>query len=35
MVLTEDGIVEEGTHDTLLEQRGIYYHFYVTANELK
>jgi ATP-binding cassette subfamily B protein len=35
LVLTEDGIVEEGTHDELLEQRGIYYHFYVTANELK
>lgn len=35
LVLTEDGIVEEGNHETLLEQKGIYYHFYVTANELK
>ncbi len=35
LVLTEDGIVEEGTHESLLEQGGIYYHFYVTANELK
>lgn len=35
LVLTEDGIVEEGNHEQLLEQKGIYYHFYVTANELK
>ncbi len=35
LVLTEEGIVEEGTHESLLEQGGIYYHFYVTANELK
>ena len=35
LVLTEDGIVEEGNHDTLLEKKGIYHHFYMTANALK
>lgn len=35
LVLTEEGIVEEGTHESLLKQGGIYHHFYVTANELK
>lgn len=35
LVLTEEGIVEEGNHETLLERRGIYYHFYTTANALK
>ena len=35
LVLTEEGIVEEGNHGQLLEKRGIYYHFYTTANELK
>lgn len=35
LVLTDEGIVEEGNHEQLLEKRGIYYHFYVTANELK
>ena len=35
LVLTEDGIVEEGNHEQLLERKGIYHHFYVTANELK
>lgn len=35
LVLTEEGIVEEGTHDGLLEKKGMYYHFYETANALK
>ena len=35
LVLTEEGIVEEGNHEQLLACQGIYYHFYKTANELK
>lgn len=35
LVLTEEGIVEEGNHETLLERKGIYYQFYTLANELK
>lgn len=35
LVLTEEGIVEEGTHDELLEKKGMYFHFYETANALK
>ena len=35
MVLTEDGIVEEGNHEQLLNLKGIYYNLYQTANELK
>ena len=35
LVLTEEGIVEEGNHESLLEKKGIYYQFYTTANELK
>lgn len=35
LVLTEEGIVEEGSHDQLIAQRGVYYHFYETANALK
>ncbi len=35
LVLTEEGIVEEGSHDELMEKKGMYYHFYETANALK
>ena len=35
LVLTNDGISEEGTHDTLMEKKGIYYNFYMRANEIK
>lgn len=35
LVLTESGIVEEGTHEQLIERKGIYCHFYETANMLK
>ncbi len=35
LVLTEKGIAEEGNHENLLEKRGIYYQFYIMANELK
>ncbi|MBR5762504.1 MAG: ATP-binding cassette domain-containing protein, partial [Lachnospiraceae bacterium] len=35
MVLTEDGIVEEGNHDTLIEKKGLYCKFYEMANQLK
>lgn len=35
LVLTNDGIVEEGNHDSLMAQNGIYHQFYQMANELK
>lgn len=35
LVLTEEGIVEEGNHDKLMALEGIYYHFYTMANEIK
>ena len=35
LVLTQDGIVEEGNHETLIEKKGLYYNFYQMANELK
>ncbi len=35
LVLTEEGIVEEGNHDQLLELKGMYYQLYETANALK
>ena len=34
VVLTDEGIMEEGTHEQLLEQKGIYHKFYEMANEL-
>lgn len=35
LVLTDDGIAEEGNHEELLTKKGIYYQYYTTANELK
>ncbi|MBE7037478.1 MAG: ABC transporter ATP-binding protein [Ruminococcaceae bacterium] len=35
LVLTNEGIVEEGNHDTLLAKKGLYYDFYTRANEIK
>ena len=35
LVLTEEGIVEQGNHQQLMEQEGIYYQFYQRANEMK
>jgi len=34
LVLTDEGIMEEGSHEELLEQKGIYHRFYEMANEL-
>lgn len=34
LVLTDEGIMEEGSHEELLSQKGIYYKFYEMANEL-
>lgn len=35
LVLTEDGIVEEGNHNSLMELKGIYYDFYTMADRMK
>jgi len=35
VVLTDDGIVEEGNHETLMEKKGLYYDFYTVADRLK
>ena len=35
LVLTEEGIIEEGNHEELLNLHGVYYHFFTMANELK
>lgn len=35
LVLTQEGIVEEGSHDTLMKKKGIYYQFYTMADRLK
>jgi len=35
LVLTDEGIVEEGTHDELIDKRGVYYNFYNMADEIK
>ncbi len=34
LVLTDEGITEEGTHDELIKLKGIYYNFYKMANKL-
>jgi ATP-binding cassette subfamily B protein len=34
LVLTDEGIMEEGSHEELLNLKGIYYKFYEMANEL-
>ena len=34
LVLTEDGIVEQGNHKELLEKEGVYYQLYNMANEI-
>ncbi len=31
LVLTEEGIAEEGTHEELMEKQGVYYHMYTVA----
>lgn len=35
LVLTDEGIMEEGDHGKLMDQKGIYYRFYQMANEMK
>ena len=35
LVLTQDGIVEEGSHAQLMERKGIYYRYYMTASKIR
>ena len=35
LVLTENGIEEEGDHEQLMEKKGMYYKFYEMANRIK
>lgn len=35
LVLTDEGIVEEGDHETLMQQKGIYHQFYTMADRMK
>ena len=35
LVLTDDGTAEEGTHEELMQKKGIYYGFYTRTSEIK
>ena len=35
LVLTDEGIEEEGTHEELMKKQGHYYRFYTRANEIR
>jgi ATP-binding cassette subfamily B protein len=35
LVLTEEGIAEEGNHAALMEKKGMYYDFYTMADRLE
>ena len=35
LVLTDDGIEEEGNHEELMAAKGLYYRFYTRANEIR
>ena len=35
LVLTQEGIVEEGSHKELMDQQGIYYRYYTAASEVR
>ena len=35
LVLTDEGIEEEGTHEALMEKQGLYYQFYTRASEVR
>jgi len=35
LVLTDEGIMEEGNHETLMAQKGIYHEFYTMADRMK
>lgn len=35
LVLTDEGITEEGNHEELMQKQGIYYQFYTMADRLK
>jgi ATP-binding cassette subfamily B protein len=35
LVLTQDGIVEEGNHEELMKKQGIYYRYYTRASQIR
>ncbi|MBR5410547.1 MAG: ABC transporter ATP-binding protein, partial [Clostridia bacterium] len=35
LVLTKDGVVEEGNHQTLMEKKGIYYGLYTRSDSIR